>query len=538
MPDSHSASDEVESVTPPSKHHATKVKHVEPTEALDRTCRACGQVWTRVAQRYWRTLESKGVRVRRNDMDRWMCTRNVQTKLRDADTMREKSQREIEVHPDLQVFEGRSSNPTICREAREDDDGMFYVDETRIATQVLKNVVRQFYDALTSYYESHGSHVANGNTNHRPPGWSFKRRRGKKWGTARWNYTGIAKVDGRLRLSTARGEESIWIDWPHPTPRSVIITFDGSVGKYKVLAQYNSEQEEVDDAVIDTREPIGDEVVGVDLGEVYLAAATDGERTLLVGGQRLRDLRAVQNKEKAWFASEIDRKRKGSNRWWKLVHAKKKRLGDLNNRIRDVLHKHTTRLVNEVWAWGADTIVVGDLTGIRDRMNFGAEQNRRMHQWAFRQFTQMLEYKAGRYGMTVAYVGEAYTSQTCPNCGTAKRSHKDGRRFECSACSFEAHRDQVGARNIREKYRSMTSTDRGSAAWQSGYLEAVRATATASGEDAKGSVSGAGDSSPGKEKPQLNLFECAATPTRATPVLESPVRVPWTPHMKCVLEDP
>ncbi|WP_308202012.1 zinc ribbon domain-containing protein, partial [Salinibacter ruber] len=46
---------------------------------------------------------------------------------------------------------------------------------------------------------------------------------------------------------------------------------------------------------------------------------------------------------------------------------------------------------------------------------------------------------------------EAYTSQTCPNC---KHKHKPpGRDFNCPQCSFEAHRDVVGARNIlNERY--------------------------------------------------------------------------------------
>ncbi|WP_259197009.1 transposase [Salinibacter ruber] len=46
---------------------------------------------------------------------------------------------------------------------------------------------------------------------------------------------------------------------------------------------------------------------------------------------------------------------------------------------------------------------------------------------------------------------EAYTSQTCPNC---KHKHKPpGRDFNCPQCSFEGHRDAVGARNIlNERY--------------------------------------------------------------------------------------
>jgi len=62
----------------------------------------------------------------------------------------------------------------------------------------------------------------------------------------------------------------------------------------------------------------------------------------------------------------------------------------------------------------------------------------------------MLEYKAELRGMTVETTGEAYTSQTCPNC--QERHKPSGREYRCTACGFEHHRDGVGAINIRVKY--------------------------------------------------------------------------------------
>jgi hypothetical protein len=44
-------------------------------------------------------------------------------------------------------------------------------------------------------------------------------------------------------------------------------------------------------------------------------------------------------------------------------------------------------------------------------------------------------------------VNEAYTSQTCPNCG--ERYKPKGRAYCCPACGFQSHRDAVGAANIR-----------------------------------------------------------------------------------------
>jgi putative transposase len=66
----------------------------------------------------------------------------------------------------------------------------------------------------------------------------------------------------------------------------------------------------------------------------------------------------------------------------------------------------------------------------------------------------MIEYKARLCGMTVKRVGEAYTSQECPSCGSRYKPH--GREYICG-CGFEGHRDLVGAANIRKKYLGQES---------------------------------------------------------------------------------
>ncbi|MCY0881770.1 MAG: zinc ribbon domain-containing protein [Firmicutes bacterium] len=46
-------------------------------------------------------------------------------------------------------------------------------------------------------------------------------------------------------------------------------------------------------------------------------------------------------------------------------------------------------------------------------------------------------------------ISEAYTSQTCPRCGHLTKVA--GRIYRCRACGYQAHRDGVGAVNIRSK---------------------------------------------------------------------------------------
>jgi len=64
---------------------------------------------------------------------------------------------------------------------------------------------------------------------------------------------------------------------------------------------------------------------------------------------------------------------------------------------------------------------------------------------------EYLQYKAERYGIEVVEVSEAYTSRTCPRCGTLNKT--TSRNYSCANCNLECHRDVVGAYNILTKHQ-------------------------------------------------------------------------------------
>ncbi len=147
--------------------------------------------------------------------------------------------------------------------------------------------------------------------------------------------------------------------------------------------------------------------------------------------------------------AKIDRCKRHSPRWWYLVRRKWKRIRKIDNQIKDALHKHTTRFVKHCSKSGIGTIVIGDLIGIRDNIDYGKRANQKLHQWPFGKVTELITYKAKSLGIKVELINEAYTSQTCPNCGNRKKPNN--RNYTCS-CGFKYHRDGVGAINIRKKY--------------------------------------------------------------------------------------
>ena len=477
----------------------TRKKKIKATAEVSKVRRACGAVWNQIVQGHHWLYRMHGLSLDKGDAMALYATGGMTKRVQEA-------WEDLPFSVEPSQFDRNPFVTTTMRGA---------------GVQQRQQVVRRFYDALETFFSNleawkEGSRAEKPN----PP------YRHKRYFNPRWVQTSrgsIKKEGDTLRLGGGRRAPAIILSWPHPRPKSVEIGWDGT--QPEVYATYDSDKQDLPADLIRERTPTGNKTAGVDLGEVYLAAAYDGEETVLIDGSKLRVLRQLQNKEKRWFAKQIDRKEKGSNRWRKLVEAKRKRLKKIRDRIDDLIHKLSTRLVEELWARGVSTIAIGDITGIRENIDYGAEMNRRLHQWAYRQFVDKVEYKAARCGMTVEQTGEAYTSQACPSCGA--RHKPSGRNYHCSDCGFEAHRDQVGAMNIRARFQDPD-------ALTSGYLKGVRATPTgADGEAPRGSPSG--------RKTQLPLFEedgSAAVPTRATRGVRSPNRIEYQPHMRCVLADP
>jgi putative transposase len=476
-------------------------KKIENTETVERVRRACGEVWTQLADAYHWLRKEHGIELNKGDAMALFATGGMTKRVKEA-------WESIPVDVDPEQFDRNPFVTPVMRGA---------------GVQQRQQVVHRFFDAYNVFFENLEA-WKEGRREERPNP-PYRR---KRYFNARWARTGgssIKKEGDTLRLGGGRSVDGIELKWPHPRPKSVEIGWED--GQPVAHAIYDSEEQDLPDGLIREREPQGEKVAGVDLGEIYLATAYDGEDSFIIDGGKLRELRDLQNREKKWFAKRIDRKEEGSNRWWKLVEAKKSRLKEIRDRIDDLLHKLSTRLVEELWARGVEKIVIGDITGIREDIDYGADTNRRLHQWAFREFTEKIEYKADRYGMEVEFEPERDTSKTCPRCG--EKNPTSTRRYRCTSCGLELHRDQVGAMNIRRKYQDPDG-------WSSGYLEGVRATPTGDGKSPRGSPSG--------RKTQRSLFEDdrgAAVSTRATHSvhsLKSPRAISYEPHMDCVLADP
>ena len=253
-----------------------------------------------------------------------------------------------------------------------------------------------------------------------------------------YKNSAIRHRDGKLILSNGRGNAPLILDWLFEMPRTLVIRWQGE--QYEAIATYHAEK---------VAEPTGAKTAGIDLGEIHMAVAHDGENCTILNGRWARSVRRYQNKLKAKLSSLIDTKKRGSKRRQKLIKSRRKQLLKLNNQIRDIQHKQTSTLVSTLHREGVQTVVIGDVRDIRKGLDYGRWANQKIHQMTSGRVRFLLTYKCERRGMSVVLQEESYTTQTCPACGNRKKPK--GREYVC-VCGFRYHRDGVGSFNIRAKY--------------------------------------------------------------------------------------
>jgi IS605 OrfB family transposase len=97
-------------------------------------------------------------------------------------------------------------------------------------------------------------------------------------------------------------------------------------------------------------------------------------------------------------------------------------------------------------------IVVGNLNGIRESIDYGDRLNQRLHAWPYRKLVNMLKYKGALVGIIVRDdVDEDNTSKTCHSCGAIKTSNRKRRGLYACSCGWRAQADANGALNIFER---------------------------------------------------------------------------------------
>ncbi|MFD8911793.1 RNA-guided endonuclease InsQ/TnpB family protein [Streptomyces sp. NPDC059575] len=258
----------------------------------------------------------------------------------------------------------------------------------------------------------------------------FKSRK-KSRNSAEYTTSGFRFREGKLTL--AKMAEPLDIVWSRPlptgaTPSTVTVSQDAA-GRWFVSML-------CDDPGVKPL-PAADSAVGVDVGLDHLLTLSTGEKITNPGHERkdrarlAKAQRVLAKKAKGDGANRVKARRKVAQ-----VYAR------IADRRRDALHKLTTRLVRE-----NQTIVIEDLAVrnmVRNRV-----LARAISDAAWREFRNMLEYKAHWYGRNVIAVDRFFpSSRLCSHCGTlADKMPLHVRTWTCE-CGTTHDRDVNAARNL------------------------------------------------------------------------------------------
>jgi putative transposase len=188
-----------------------------------------------------------------------------------------------------------------------------------------------------------------------------------------------------------------------------------------------------------------DNVIGVDFGRRDIAVTSNGDKW---DGQQINKLRDKFSRVRASLQHIASKGTRSTRRRTRQIL---KRLSGKERRYQQWLnHNISKQIIENALSTGA-TVVIEDLTGIRERTNQqprNKAERRRSNSWSFYQLRSFLEYKGIQAGVKVISVPPAYTSQTCHCCmHIGIRSDK---RFKCTndACSWSGDADLNGAKNI------------------------------------------------------------------------------------------
>jgi len=191
-------------------------------------------------------------------------------------------------------------------------------------------------------------------------------------------------------------------------------------------------------------------IVGVDVGQRYLAVATDTlNRTHFFPGREAR----AKADHYARLRKRLQHKgTRSATRLLTVIAGRERRLKHDRN------HLISRQLVD---AYPHSLIGLEDLTHIRERTKRKRRHgkkatvkqrraNRHASQWAFAELQGYIAYKALLAGSMAVKVDAYKTSQACPRCGyTAEDNRPEkGLVFSCQVCQLVLHADLIGARNV------------------------------------------------------------------------------------------
>ncbi|QSG01327.1 RNA-guided endonuclease InsQ/TnpB family protein [Natranaeroarchaeum sulfidigenes] len=198
--------------------------------------------------------------------------------------------------------------------------------------------------------------------------------------------------------------------------------------------------------------PLANETAALDIGanNIVACTTTTGTQLLYEGRDLFEQFRETTHRI-AELQSKLDNQRRTSKRIDRLYRRRTRRRDHAQNALaRDLIE----RLYDE----GVATVYVGNLTDVLET-HWSVRTNEKIHNfWAFRRFIDRLACTAEEYGISVEVRSEAWTSQTCPNCGSTEDTTRYQDTVTCT-CGYEGHADLTASETFLRRHQNSLSSD-------------------------------------------------------------------------------
>jgi IS605 OrfB family transposase len=293
-------------------------------------------------------------------------------------------------------------------------------------------------DEVIGAYKSYFALKKGGHADARPPGFRPKT-----------SYSGLRYYDGygivldgdqltlSLGLSRLDGARQVTVrvqyrdDVVFRRVVNVLLTYDTKNGMEAHLVV------EVEDGQAN-----GTRKVAIDLGETQaISAMFDDGTDLLYSGREIKAIRRYWQKVRAKVKPPTAENCKKSRRYRQIERKESRQV----NHLLQLISKDFVERCDQI---GVNTIAIGKLSGIREKIDYGERLNQRLHAWPFAKLTNMITYKAKRYGIQVIQVDEAYSSQTCHACRKVAKANRKTRGSYACACGWHTHADVNSSANL------------------------------------------------------------------------------------------
>ncbi len=308
------------------------------------------------------------------------------------------------------------------------------------AKEYYSLAVQSTRDEVIGAYKSFFALRKNGHTRHNSP----KFRRKNVLSPLKYLQSGFKLQDNTLTLSLGNSRQDGVkalsfaiahrndVDLSQVKLKGVTITYDKRIGLKAHLVVESPEARPVEYGL----------TAAVDLGETNLISAVFSDGTKVIySGRLLKAVRRYWQKVRSKVKPPSKENPHMSKRYWQICRNE-------SNWTANYLHQVSRHFVNLCKAKGVKEIIIGQLTNIREEIDYGKKVNQRLHAWPFARLTDFIRYKAEDAGITVRRESEAYTSQTCHNCGMISKSNRKHRGFYTCKCGYAENADINGAANL------------------------------------------------------------------------------------------